>query len=69
MLQNKFRFETTEMKQKLASTLIFCGFMKQTEKQPKEFEFRLFSVQTKNIFLLFQEHASQGQHTAVMWYD
>jgi hypothetical protein len=29
---------------------IFC-FIKQTEKQPKQIEFRFFSVKTENIFL------------------
>jgi hypothetical protein len=29
------------------------GFVKQTEKQPKQIEFRFFSVQTENLFFYF----------------
>jgi hypothetical protein len=35
---------------------IFFGFVKQTEKQPKQIDFRFFSVQTENIFCLFRGH-------------
>jgi hypothetical protein len=34
----------------------FFGFVKQTETQPKQIEFRFFSVQTENIFCLFRGH-------------
>jgi hypothetical protein len=34
----------------------FFGSAKQTEKQPKQIEFRLVSVLTKTIFCLFQGH-------------
>ncbi len=32
------------------------GFAKQTEKQPKQIEFRFVSVRTENFFLLFRGH-------------
>ncbi len=34
---------------------IFFGFVKQTEKQPKQIEFRFFSVQTENLFVCFED--------------
>jgi hypothetical protein len=37
----------------------FFGFVKQTETQPKQIEFRFFSVQTENIFCLFRGHPRQ----------
>jgi len=35
---------------------LFFGFVKQTETQPKQIEFRFFSVRTENIFCLFRGH-------------
>jgi hypothetical protein len=32
------------------------GFVKQTEKLPKQIEFQFFKVQTENIFFLFRGH-------------
>ncbi len=35
---------------------MFLGFAKQTEKQPKQIEFRFVSVRTENFFWLFRGH-------------
>jgi hypothetical protein len=34
----------------------FIGFAKQTEKQPKQVEFRFVSIRTENLFCLFRGH-------------
>ncbi len=39
---------------------LFFGFVKQTETQPKQIEFRFFSVRTENIFCLFRGHPRWG---------
>jgi hypothetical protein len=36
--------------------------VKQTETQPKQIEFRFFSVQTENIFCLFRGHPSSPSY-------
>jgi hypothetical protein len=35
---------------------LFIGFAKQTEKQPKQVEFRFVLVQTEILFCLFRGH-------------
>ncbi len=44
---------------------MFFGFVKQTEKQPKQIDFRFVSVWTKKKVLLFRGHPStDGQNRA-----
>jgi hypothetical protein len=38
----------------------FISFAKQTEKQPKQIEFRFVSVRTENFFCLFRGHPNDG---------
>jgi hypothetical protein len=49
--------ETNRNKPKKLFTGI--GFVKQTEKQPKQVEFRFVAVRTENLFCLFRGHPSQ----------
>jgi hypothetical protein len=39
----------------------FSGFVKQTEKQPKQIEFRFVSVRTEKKIWLFRGHPSENQ--------
>ncbi len=43
---------------------MFFGFAKQTEKQPKQIEFRFVSVRTENKIWLFWGHPSSNTNTA-----
>jgi hypothetical protein len=44
--------------------------VKQTEKQPKQVEFRFVSVRTENLFYLFRGHPKPGaKHPAAVHQD